>query len=551
MVTLNMLRIVLCLTIFSFSLSPLAFATDAPAIPDIPKPLNVMPSKIKPVQGGEDELSKAAPEGHKLAPLTNSNELEILSPRPDYGFQSDFADNLSRSDINDFFSKPSKASLSSGARKLALKFALTPFSLMSNEDKFPENIYGLRLNVLLNLGAFADAETLYKLNESAPPSTLAARAGIEALFASKQTGVACLDQKTFDESLKSDAPQFWSNVTVFCQALLGPVAGEDDELRIINASRAYLEILKPVVTTADDVNKLDTMTSIAIVKSGGLTNLISTADNLTRIDDKHLAIIYKFSHSIPSTFPVLAEGLKRGIISSDEALAFLKSVDIKTVTPPTADYLKEYFKIPDAPMVTDKLLEMSVNDFIKETLLYPLYTASEIAFPESNKILSLRLLVLTNQDLPANLVRSAYGLDKIVENDTESGESILLKTLLDKTKSPDETQPNLTNLLLLALNYANYPQKDVKNAYDNILGLTASGNYVMHNHDILSSLKKSADKKQMNQVVIRSLAIIDDKPLDKLHPAELYQILEALNSAGLTEETILLTREVLGNIMKN
>jgi hypothetical protein len=59
-------------------------------------------------------------------------------------------------------------------------------------------------------------------------------------------------------------------------------------------------------------------------------------------------------------------------------------------------------------MVTDKLLEMSVNDFVKETLLYPLYTASEIAFPESHKILSLRLLALTNQDLPANLVRSAY-----------------------------------------------------------------------------------------------------------------------------------------------
>jgi hypothetical protein len=142
-------------------------------------------------------------------------------------------------------------------------------------------------------------------------------------------------------------------------------------------------------------------------------------------------------------------------------------------------------------------------------------------------------------------------LDKILENETESGESTLIRILLDKTKSPDESPPNLTNLILLVLNYANYPQKDVKNAYDNILGLTASGNYVMHNGDILSSLKKSADKKLANQVVIRSLALIDDKPLDKLHPAELYQILEALNSAGLTEETILLTREVLGNIMKN
>ena len=104
---------------------------------------------------------------------------------------------------------------------------------------------------------------------------------------------------------------------------------------------------------------------------------------------------------------------------------------------------------------------------------------------------------------------------------------------------------------LLALDYANYPQKDIKNAYDNLLNLTPTGNYVMPIHDILSSLKKSADKKQINQVVIRSLAVINDKSLDQLHPAVLYQILEALNSAGLTEETTSLTREVLGITIRN
>ena len=536
-------------------ISSVAFAEDVPVVPDIPKPLNVMPSKIKPVQGGEDELSKAAPERTKLAPLTDNNELEIISPRPESSFQGDFGDGLTRADINKILNKPSKPSASAGVRKLTLKFALSPFPLLSNDEKFPENIYGLRLNYLLNLGSLDNAEKLYKLNESAPPSPLAARAGVEALIGTKQIAVACLDQKTFDENLKSDAPQFWSNVTIFCQALLGPVAGDDDELRLANASRAYLTAVVPIKLgenkSADYINSLDTITTIALLKTGHLDTFIGLKENLNIIDDKHLAILLNFIPNASSSLPLLAEGLSRGLVNFDIAKEILKSIAATTSPVASKDYLKEYFKTPDAPFLTDKLLELSVNDFVKETLLYPLYSKPEMAFPESNKILSLRLLALTNQELPPNLVVSAYGLDIPPENLIESGESLLIKTLLEKAKSDDLNGSFSTSAPLLALNYANYPQKDTKNAYDNILNLTASGNYVMHNQDILSSLKKSAGKKQMNQVVIMSLAIIDDKPLDKLHPAELYQILEALNSAGLTEETMLLTREVLGNTIKN
>ena len=117
-----------------------------------------------------------------------------------------------------------------------------------------------------------------------------------------------------------------------------------------------------------------------------------------------------------------------------------------------------------------------------------------------------------------------------------------------KTTSPDGK--NHVDATLLALLYGNFPQNDTKNAYDNVLNLTPADNYVMPIPDVLSSLQNSANKKQMSQVLIRSLSILNDKELDQLHPLTLYQILESLNSVGLTEETMSLSREVLGTMMK-
>ena len=149
-----MLRFLSLLAVLGATLSYTAFAEDTPAMPDIPKPLKVMPSKIKPVQSGEDELSKAAPETIKSESSTDNNQLESLSPRAMDSFQGDFSGEFTRAEINKFFSKESKVSSSYAARKLALKLALTPFLGMLDDAKYPENIYGLRLNQFLNLGSW-------------------------------------------------------------------------------------------------------------------------------------------------------------------------------------------------------------------------------------------------------------------------------------------------------------------------------------------------------------------------------------------------------------
>ncbi|OFW87925.1 MAG: hypothetical protein A3B66_00950 [Alphaproteobacteria bacterium RIFCSPHIGHO2_02_FULL_46_13] len=535
--------------------APTYAAETAEVAPVIPTPLKVMPSKIKPVQtNNADELSRAAPEGDKSVG-TDNKALEILSPRPAYGFQNDFWASSSRQDLVAFLSPPS-VPRSKAARNLALRVTLTPSASLSDTKNPDENIYALRLKKLVELGSFDDAQKLYKLNESAPPTPMAAQSGIEASLGHGEIAVACLDQKTFDAGLKAKDAAFWGRIDTFCQTLFGPVAGDDEALRLANASRAYVEIAKPAVTAAADINKLDIISTIAMMESGRLSTLINSPENLQAIDDKHLAVLAHYAKPSAATIPLLGEAITRGIVANDQAIDFLKAIDLKDVSNPYNAFLKEYFKTTGAPVVTEQLLALA-TDKTREALLYPLYTSSDMPIPNGHKLLSLKLLALANQVLPKSLVMEAYGLtaptakDESLDKTAQSGEEFLIKLLIEKAKTGGILLPNNDTATLLALDYANYPQKDAKNAYDNLLSLTPNDNYVMPIGDILSSLKKSANQKQINQVVIRSLAIIDDKSLEQLHPVALYRILEALNSAGLNEETMSLTHEVLGLKIRN
>lgn len=544
-----LIRSILLLGILAASSPFSALAEPIEGVPAIPKPLKVMPSKIKPLQSGTEELSKAAPENNMPVTPATIQELENLFPPNPMVFPEGFWNGASRQDAVAFLSQTGTISAGRSTRQFALKTVLTPFPDVAASTHPTENLYALRIHKLVDLGYFDDAQKLYKLNESAPPTPLAAKAGIEAMLGHGEIAVACLDQKTFEASLKTDDINFWRNLDIFCQALLGPVAGNDDELRLSNASRAYVEMIKPSFQNMDAINQLDIISTLALFKTGAFSASLSTPAGIELLDDKHLSALVSYATPSADLIPLLSVGLEKGMIAPDKALALLKSIDPQTLTGTLSPFLKEYFKNPSGPVLTNHILELA-TDSVTQSLLIPLYAAPEIAFPDILIPRTLGILALTNQELPLNLIRAAYPSSESSITDDPSGEKLLILALLDSYKNLENDAQNPIIPTLTALQYANYPQKDIKNAYDNVFNLTPSGNYVMPKGDILSSLKESADKKQMNQVVIRSLALLNDKPLEKLHPAALYQVLEALNSAGLTEETIFLTREVLGTLMK-
>lgn len=523
------------------------------ALPDIPKPLKVLPSKIKPVQDGADEMSKAAPATKEESTEADSAVLETLIPRENAGFKPDFWKNSSRDDLVVFLTRKGSTSPSRSVRNLTLQATLTPAPHISPSDVPAENLYSLRLAKLVELGAFEDALTLYKMNEAAPPTPLAARAGIEAMLGHGETAVACLEQKALDKTLRVDTPEFWGNIDLFCQALIGPVASGDKDSRLANASRIYLEARKVVApTTANDLNSLDIISTMALAKTGGLSGLLADFESANALPDKQLAVLMSFLPANTHSLPVFATALRRGIARGSDVSSKLELVSLTDNTDGYALFLKEYLK-EKPPVLTAQLIDLADNQ-TKKLLLLPFYSAEPSNFPESNKRLSLELLAITNHELPSPLVRSAFNLPESTpvktEFPAESGEEILVSYLEDIAKTSQDEKIKATYPVLLALKGGLIPQSDENTAYDNILNLTGKSNYVMPNVELLSSLKKSAEKKQIDQVLFKSLGILADTPLDKIHPAVLYRILEALNSAGLSDQTMSLSRDVLGTILE-
>lgn len=586
---------ILLLLIGSFTLAPAsvhAEPTDAPAAsgtpdispdipPDIPKPLKVLPSKIKPITSGADELSKAAPETSGTTSPADGHDhtaLETLSPRENFGFSPDFWAGATRQDVIAFLNTPYNISSSRSVRDLNLRVTLTLAPSLAQSTTPAENLYALRLKKLVDLGAYDDAQKLYKMNESAPPTPLAAEAGIEAMLGHGEIAVACLEQNALSPDLKTETPVFWGNLDLFCKTLLNHAASPPttspktkaaktstsnphndtrDEARLAAAARGYLDaqhLTIPQNANADDINALDSVSTIAFLKTGALHTALQSPPVLAALTDHQLALILAYAQPTPEFVPTLAEGLRRGVITDTAALDLLKSM-AKTAdkTNPVTPFLKEYFKT-ETPLLTAKLLELADTP-IKIALLIPLYAQNNLVFPEGYKFRSIALLSMANQAIPLDLAKGALQLGESSgasynTEQAESGEYLLIQALLDRNRPRLDTDKNAIYAVALALQSALYPQKDAKNVYDNIFNLTPSDNYVMPKGDILSSLKKSADQKQIYQVVIGSLSIINDIPPEKLHPASLYRILEALNSAGFNEETLSLARDVLRMVLE-
>lgn len=527
-----------------------AIAEEQQPLPDIPKPLKVMPSKIKPVQDDTDELSKAAPETKGQSDLPADYKiLETLTLSDTQGYQTDFWNTINYKELETFLSKTGTISWGKGIREINVRATITPAPSLTSSDTPPGTLYGLRLQRLGDLGDFEAAQSLYKMNESAPPTPIAARAGVEAMFGSGEIGLACLEQKALNKDLKTDQPQFWANADLFCQALLSPVAGSDKDLRLGNAARIYLEATKPAPpANINELNNLDILTTIALAKTGKLSSLTNSPESLISLSDKQAATLLEFLPNTVASLPVWGESLKRGIAKGADIIARLPQIDLSGNSDNYTPFLREYMK-DSPPVLTGELLGLADTD-TKKYLLIPLYTAPEVSFPEDRKALTLTILGLSNQEIPANIVRSAYSASESSENDTENGEALLINKRLEREETATGGKESQLYALLLALKSGVIPRNEQNSVYENILSLTAKYNYVMPTSEVLSNLKKSAEKKQIDRVIVNSLEVLTDTPPDKLSPAALYEVLEALNSAGLTEETVALTRNVLGSLLE-
>ncbi|HNQ92522.1 MAG TPA: hypothetical protein PKI93_06275 [Alphaproteobacteria bacterium] len=582
---LGLLTLVLCLTTYTPSaqaeeetLEPSSPAPAATQVQEPPiererppiQPTHILPSKIKPVQGNsadDDSMSKAAPNIQTETPADANLDTITLQPLPDEISALPLWQDLSAGDLKNIFSQMDTISDSPTVRQISISLLST---LKPQEDDESANgeLFGLRLTKLLAWGELQKTIDLYKRNDQASPPANAAKAAIVAMLAKGETGVACLELKALP--LGDAGPDdLFSKIDLFCKGLLSPAAGDDESLRFINAARIYNTAAESKTPDSiESLNALDPMTVMSLGSAGLLNTLLKENGQIRQLGNLPLALLLEKGPQSPDLhLHLLAESIRRGFDGMNTKkpdlssyLATLTDDKNNSKSKEYSDFLNQYINLSIPPSAS--LLKEAQNLTGNTDILIPLYAGEYplplsdwTALPSGESLGILRLLALANQPLPIDLAKQAFPDEKAAtetDNEKEStGENILFNHFM----APEKAAQNKKMAEILAvtsyLTGADDKQAFGDGIYDNIFNLTESGNYVMPSDDILSSLKKTANKKPSVQEVIESLKYLDSAPLEKIHPAAMYGILAIFNSAGLSVQTKALGREVLGRVLEN
>lgn len=559
-----------------------------PQYPDIRPPTRILPSKITPLQNnleGGEGMSKAAPE---IKSSESVGQLELLTlPTP----TTDNTESLKlvydgpqdRDDLLKLFKGLSPSSHSITAQEIAVwllsNLAADSSETAPSKETKDDDIYSLRLVKLLQFGELQKVLLLYKMNEGQPPSTTAAKAGIIAMLAQNEAAVACLEEKALPENLTNNDKAFWGKVDLFCKGLLSPAAGEDDQLRYGNAARIYITASGAAApATLADFNKLDEITQLSFAEKGVIPADV-TADNLKHIGTLPLALILSRKHAISEDKLglLLAEASKRGLLHSADLSRLAQELTELKQAPESApkqktktdtktnDYSSKLIQIlNNASDLNNLKLPQSLKDSVEASLtIAALRESSELPVGIENIALpdqpdakrAATIFSYANQTVPENWMMSALAVKQIESADktpkSRTGDDIFCEYFLLKGNDTDKSRTATVTAIQPFLSSFSKSPLSTEDIYDNIFNLTDSSNYVMPSNDILSSLKREAIKKPSKQAVTESLSILSAQPVETLHPAALYRVLNVLKSAGLSVQTKSLGHEVLGHILEN
>jgi hypothetical protein len=316
----------------------------------------ILPVKIKPRQDGADGISKAAA---SVAEDTNEEEkidvetLALFVTANDGSLGKDAWKNLSRDDVRDLISASVPPTLPV-LRGLYVRALLTDASLSSGSAPADGNdLFTLRLKKLVEAGAFDDAFRLYRRLGTQTPTASAAQAGIDAMIGKQQLGIACLESKALDPSLRP-ATTFWADVQTFCNGLLGPASGPidlDETQRQTNAARVFLTAEKfPVPSTLKDLNPLTSIRILALARTGAFDKI---AINEKTFDGVSLRVV-----GLLKTYSNAESVFGKAVASQWDSLTLLtesseKSTESSQATPENAAKTSEISaaKPPETPAV--------------------------------------------------------------------------------------------------------------------------------------------------------------------------------------------------------
>lgn len=571
---------------------------DAAKAPEKPK------STPKPAQKQTPEQdAKAAPEPATAtaAPVVNTpqprtgvtmpvRDMESLGPltNPLKGsLGNDMWDGTARSVLQNYIPQIPDGTTYRSLQVLARRVLLSngDIGMLSNDRSSPagEDLFTLRLEKLLAIGAYQDAVDLYTMIEGEPSHDRLARAGIMALMQGGYPAQACLEVRAAhrDKAAQPDAAQFWAQMDAICTFIqahalqsvrdrsfvkIGMKGLDKSAITGVPGSKVLTTLsARPdyrfAVDTADDIESLQPIER-AVLRALGRFDYARFKPKKTAQIPAPILMTIATDPNMPesSRLALNVEATRRGLLDPDHLGQFY--LDLAGENEGAPGLPGRYYAYTKAENdraranITAPLLDAAGSSLI--TALLPFATAVPDINPAGLSKRSietgLELMLQAGMIPPARWV-TAWLAGESTDSDKNREKVILyLANLLpenlptesvpfpDKAIQPLFESPESAEAVEIWSLFSGLGRADALHnvandaVYEKFIDLTVTNDYVMPVDGLIEKIRDAAQNGHIGETALLASVALKDYQTGKHHPAVLKEVLKSLETVGLKEE---------------
>lgn len=480
-----------------------------------------------------------------------------------------------RSDIVALLKAMPASSPSPQINKLILGVLLTKADAKQIENDVPvepgADLLTLRLEKLLEAGAYAQAFEIYNQLEDAPYDERLARAGVLAMLYNREKSNACLETKTFMEEFGEIG--FWQELSAYCTLTLG---GSDDAAALDTLKNSTRTTIYKLAT--DESFKFlydpEAYIALSIMEQAILASkakLDVSAVNAAAVDNipnAHIQPLLGHEELDPEAqFRLNAHGKAMGLMPQKNIYSSLfrphhdGEGDEKPLPENNWEKLPHYFEQAEkAPKDQKWAVIQQALPLIEQygpAAFEPLAPTILQAAPETVTISELTSAVkimqsadLTISDHWINLIKSTIVADADRKNATVHT-ALLTTAYFSTTQKDQKTElakllhgaaqhagPHLEQIVDIFMKNIDNPDGSANNlhtVYEKDFFLTYQAGYVMPTSVVWDRLAQASHAKAVGETILLSTVLLRNQTLHTVYPGLLRDIVLSTENVGLTK----------------
>ncbi len=440
-----------------------------------------------------------------------------------------------------------------------------------------KDILTLRLQKLMDVGAYKQAFTLYSSLGEEPYHPELAQAGITAMLFNGERSLACLEYKTVQDR-DFQAP-IWSNISAYCHYVMGDEGGDDGARATLKNSD--LPILRSIAAndgynasySQASFDKMETFERAVLAGEKRINWPAINSGTLKAMPNAYLGMLVSTPPaSKADQFEVLIESARRGIVGPTILGKFYTQVfdeDLRQLDNPQNLGWKQ---LPYSYVMAKKSKnEKEKWGYLSNALpLMDNYGAASFipfgdllqtmdVYQESTSVMgdAVRIVKASGINFPGKWTR--YYTQNNPQNKFESKMRVLAKIMSTTSTYNSEQDTDINDYFKNADNNTKYKyfniienldkaENNIHNAneiYGNDFGLTSTERYVMPMPSVWDRLVNSSQSKRIGETVLLSTVILHQQSLGEMYPGLASDVLQTFNTVGLTKTSRALAFELI------